>query len=269
MRLFLKIVFVPSIVLLLTACGGGESGKSESVEKPQLISGGAADSPVLVSIDKNNEIKSDSFFNYFKISVSAGDTLVVKSTLRDELDGVLHRRCQENGDYAIMLKDMAKSCSLDLKYTFNVGGTYLLHVKYPQGNSGYFNVALNSEGVALNPSINATGRPDDPRLMIVNGVDNNVSSNDFYNNFAYDAIAGDVLHIQAYPKVSPSVVDSRRCRELGGYYSYGIMIDTIGFYNCAEVLEYRFEETGRYFLKIKFPHETEGFFRAVVVSKNS
>ncbi len=269
----------------LTACGGGDGDASSNAninptETSQLIHGGTVVTPTLVSFSLKNEIKSDIFENYFKVTVSAEDTIVIKSTLKDELEARLHTRCIEStGDYTISINNDIKSCSLDMKYTFKSAGDYILHFKYPrnypQNNSGYFDIALIPAKAIFSPSNFSTGKPNNPRTIITGGADNSLSANDFYNNFVYDAQSGDTLHIQTYPNTIPTAIDGTRCKEhwskydgyspKDGYFTYGVLTSDLGEYNCAETFEHRYEKAGRYYLNIRFMHGAQGFFRAVVV----
>lgn len=276
MDIFKKTALCVFVSASLVSCGGGDSEGSvinntsnNQPESLKIVHGGTVASPTSVSFKLPNEIKSDIFENYFRITVSAGDTIVIKSTLKNRLDEISHLRCVEKtGDYTIRINDDIKSCSLDMRHTFEIGGDYILHFKYPQSNYGHFDVALISSNASFSPSNNATGKPDDPRKIIIGGMDNQLSANDFYNNFIYDAQAGDTLHIQTYPNAIPKAIDNLRCIEQGNnyiYFAYGVWTNDLNKYNCAENFEHRYEKAGRYYLNIRFINGAEGFFRAVVV----
>lgn len=261
--------------LALSSCGGGggggDSGNAGNNPStvPQPFPGGTVAEPALMSLDNKNAIKADAFENYFKVTVSAGDTVIIRSTLQNALDDTESLRCSMSSNYAISISSDIGSCSLNFKHTFVTGGVYTFHFKYPLSNYGYFNAAIIPAGAIFTPVASASGRPDSPRSIIIGGADNALSENDFFNNFAYDAQAGDTLHIQTYPDILPSSNDTLRCNMSSGKYdgasSYGVLISDTGGYSCSETFEHRFDQAGRYYLNIRFILGAKGFFRAVVV----
>ena len=81
--------FPLAIALALTACGGGGGGGSSdsgggtggdggSGDEVVLNRGGDPSNPTPVSLALANEINADTFQNHFKITVEAGDTLIIK-----------------------------------------------------------------------------------------------------------------------------------------------------------------------------------------------
>lgn len=256
-------------ILFLAACGGGDSGNIGNTDNTlQLNPGGNAAAPAQMSFDIPNEIKADPFENYYQITVTAGDTIVINTTLISPLDSTKYMGCQlTTSAYFISVNYGYSSCKVHFKQTFTSDGVYTFHFDDALNNYGYFDAALISAGTSLNPSSGATGRPDDPRSIILGGTDNLLSANSFYNNFIYDAQAGETLQIQTYPNILPSGTDNLQCQTNGedfeSYYSYGVSINDSKF-TCNESFEYQFDQAGQYELNIRFLYGAEGFFRAVV-----
>lgn len=264
--------------LPLASCGGGESSSSSynsPSETTRHNSGGTVASPSVMSFVNGNEIKEDPFENYFKVTAAVGDTIIIRSSLQNTLDSQEIARCNYASNFTISITNItshAGSCTRHLKYTFESTGVYNFHFKYPRGNYGYFDATIIPAGSTFTSVASGTGRPNDPRPIITGGADNALSGNDFFNNFAFDAKAGDTLHIQTYPDVQPSSTDKARCTWSSGDYvsnsSYGVLTSDVGRFNCSEVFEHRYEKAGRYYLSIRFIGNTKGFFRAIVVPSN-
>ncbi|MGH8493713.1 MAG: hypothetical protein ACRERR_11525 [Moraxellaceae bacterium] len=251
----------------LTACGsgGGDSSGSESETKN---AGGTISAPSSIREDIKNSISSDEFNNYFKVQALSGDTLIIKATMNATLDPTLYSRCVTESDYTISIGS-EKSCSLNIKYKFTADGEYKIHFKFPGGNSGYFNAVVLTSSTTIVPSATANGAANQPRTISLGGTDNALSANDFFNNFAYNAEAGDTLHIQLYPSVNPSPTDSNRCLMANGeyniYYSFGVAVVGISEYNCNNTFEYTFSSEGQHYLNIRFINGAQGYFHATVV----
>lgn len=285
--IFGAAVLVVALGLLSCGGGGGSTGNSSATPQPtpgsggtpqpspdsggtpQPVSGGTAAAPAAMSFDNKNEIKADAFDNYFKITASAGDTIIIKSTLVNAVQDRDVLICNMNSDYMIQIVGRHGACSLNLKFTFDTSGEYTVHFKYPQANYGYFNAAIIPAAATFSPTTSATGKPDDPRTIVTGGADNQLSENDFYNNFIYDAKAGDTIHIQIYPDTLPSSQDALRCNMSGGGYedftSFGVLTSDTGKFNCDQTFDHTFAQAGRYYLNIRFIHGVKGFLRAVVV----
>jgi hypothetical protein len=268
-RLPLSVIFV----FFLSTIAGCESEESNSSNTNntgsavQLNPGGTAAAPSQMRLDIPNEISSDQFENYFNITVMAGDTLVINTTFINPMDSSANNNCQVSGSDFISMNTESYRCAAHLKQQFTSDGVYTFHFSDALNNSGFFDAALISDGQSFTASSGATGRPDDPRAIILGGVNNSLSSNSFYNNFVYDAQAGETLQIQTYPDTSPSVMDNNICQIMGrdfeAYRTFGVLIND-SRYNCSESFEHQFDQAGQYHLNIRFLHGVEGYFRAVV-----
>ena len=276
---------------LLSACGGGSdaptgaaapSAPTSSPATPapppaappasatpgDVNVGGSPASPAALSFDRPNQISADSFANNFKVTVRAGDTLVLRSTLKATLSDVWFSRCSSNATAyytGLTIAGQSQSCSLDLKHKFPEAGEFLIRVGYPEGNSGQLDAALLSAGQSPAPVATASGRPDQPRAFDLAAL-NPVASNAFFNHYAIDAKAGETLYIQVYPVVAPTPTDAARCASgslYANYYSYGVVMDEQPSFVCGTYFEHKFASDGRYRFALRF--KTEGQFRAVIL----
>lgn len=280
MTIFRAGIFCVTILLSalgISSCGEGGSSNAGPSESSQLVAGGTIAEPAIMSFEEANEIQSDPFENYFKVSVSAGDTIFIKVTLQSELGGLETSRCSSMGQFPIDLIGESRWCGLNVKHTFGSAGEYKIHFNYEDGNIGYFNAAIIPAGAVLTPSIGASGRPEDPRLILLGGADNFLSENDLFNHFVYDAQAGDTLHIQTYPDNPPSSTERSICYGHYGRYddstSYGVYISETDRYlsetdrySCDGAFAYLFDRAGRYYLNVRFINGAKGYFRAVVTT---
>lgn len=264
----LTAIVIFTLTLFIVACGVEEDGNNNLPNTPQLNPGGTAAAPTQMRFDISNEIKADTFENYFTLSVTMGDTIVINTSLINSIDGSTDLACQLTGSgFITNLTTGYSGCIAHLRGQFGSDDDRTFHFAFPN-NSGYFDAAYIPEGTTFSPPSDSTGRPDNPRSIIFGGTDNSLSENSFYNNFIYDAQAGETLQIQLYPDVLPSGTDNLGCQSkgqtFGSAFSYGVIINTTNQFNCSETFEYYFDQAGQYNLNIRFLVGVGGFFRAVV-----
>jgi hypothetical protein len=110
--------------------------------------------PLLTGV--RNQLGSMPFFNYFRVSVDKGTTMVLEVRLERPLDPTQRSRCGASpGDgerpssydtqvhiYDGSLNRIGGKCGESLSYTFGKAGTYLVNFAYGAQSAGYFNVAL-------------------------------------------------------------------------------------------------------------------------------
>ena len=264
------LVILLFFTLLIAACSEEEStsGNNDVGNTDQLNSGGTVSAPAQMSYVISNEINSDAVVNYFSAAASMGDTIIINTTLTNPLDGSDDLRCQLTGDYFISNSTGYEYCGAHVWGVFGSDGDRIYNFKFPF-NNGYYDAAYIPEGTTFSPSFEASGRPDEPRSILLGSIDNQLSANSFYNNFVYDAQAGETLKIQTYPEIVPSGTDNLACQNSGqwfqSYYSYGVlMFDVANSFNCSETFEYTFTEAGQYKLNIRFLPGVKGYFQAVV-----
>mgnify|MGYP002152405754 CR=1 FL=1 len=110
--------------------------------------------PLLTGV--RNQLGSQPFFNYFRVSVDKGTTMVLDVSLERPLSQTQRSRCASSpGDgarpssydtqvhiYDGSLSRIGGKCGETLSYTFGKAGTYLVNFDYGAQSAGYFNVAL-------------------------------------------------------------------------------------------------------------------------------
>lgn len=260
------VIFI--LTLFIAACDVEEDGNNNSANTPLLNPGGTVAAPTQMSFDIPNEIKSVASENYFTFTASSGDAIVINTSLVLPIDGSTDLACQLTGSgFFTNLTNGYSGCIAHVRGQFGSDADRTFHFAFPN-NSGYFDAAYIPAGTTFSPTSESTGRPDDPRAIILGGTDNSLSANSFYNNFIYDAQAGETLQIQTYPDVLPSGTDNLGCQTsgqtFGSPFSYGVIINTGNQFNCSETFEHYFDQAGQYNLNIRLLVGVDGFFRAVV-----
>lgn len=278
-KLTLKSVGVLILALAMVACGGGGDGAPVEVQQNsdsiQFNQGGNPSVPAIISLTVPNGINADKLNNYFKVSVTAGDTLIIKSTLKNTIDDRSAWLCRNNvaGSFkGIILDALSKSCSLNLTHIFTESGEHILSFDYGNVNNGFFDAAIIHKEQYPAPFKTASGRPEQPKVIDLQD-NNKLSSNDFYNNYAYDAKAGQTIYIQAYLDKAISEIDAHRCRNnnqnySNSYFAYGISLSLNlsdqSKYSCGDYFEHRFESDGRYYFNFRYLNGVNGYFRVVI-----
>ncbi len=277
MDIFKKTALYVLVSASLIACGGGGDDANveaqQSFDSTRFNQGGNPSVPAIVSLTVPNGVSADKLNNYFKVSVTAGDTLIIKSTLKNTIDDRSAWLCRNNvaGSFkGISLDALSKSCSLNLTHIFTESGEHILSFDYGNLNNGFFEAAIIHKEQYPLPFITASGRPEQPKVIDLQG-NNKLSSNDFYNNYTYDAKAGQTIYIQAYLDKAISEVDASRCRNSNSsnsYYAYGISLNLNlsdkSKYSCGDYFEHRFESDGRYYFNFRYLNGVNGYFRVVI-----
>ena len=114
--------------------------------------------PSLINLDLNNEIKNNTFFNYFKYTGKKGEKLIIHSSLIvPSMNDIERARCNSMGsevtgvlavDAGIIVYDeefnaVDAACGDDLTFTYPNDGTYIFYFNYSRyDNSGYFNASF-------------------------------------------------------------------------------------------------------------------------------
>jgi hypothetical protein len=263
----MKVAILATTIFTLSGCLEEEKDVDQGGVSIELNDGGTASNPSDMSFILPNRISSDSFDNHFNFEVSAGDQIHIISSLEYPIDGTDSMRCQMGGASTWMRVDGTGYCIIHYRKTFSSDSAHTFQFAPPTGNSGYFDAALVSGFQVFNPTVSATGRPDDPRSITVGGGNNLVSQNSFYNHFIYEAQAGETLQIQTYPDYSHSGY-SVSCQSVSGSFyshaSYGIMVGDDTVFNCGTSRSYEFAASGQYRVNIRFLNGG-GYFRANVL----
>lgn len=151
------LAIVSASIIGLTGCGGGSSSSIvDTTPMVTSISGGTASSPALMSLDLNNEISSNNFYNYFKYVGTEDEKLIIHVTLDDELSRDQKVNCSVfvgREEYTFIavydsnlnwLEDY-HVCGNDLTVTFPTDTTYIFKFQYSSNfygpQTGYFNAA--------------------------------------------------------------------------------------------------------------------------------
>ena len=269
-----KLVSASLLLVALSACGGGGGDATSNttttvptVEINKLNKGGNPANPAAISFVQPNEINSDSFQNNFKVTVKAGDTLIIKSTIMIPLENNWMRACSgvQSMDQGIVLGDLQHSCNEWIRYTFEKPGEHIVKILYPNNTPGSFDAALTSNATVAEPTLSASGKPNQPRLISLTGK-NLIVPNDFFNYYAIDLKAGNTIYIQSYVDKAATNIETRVCSGSGNYNSlgtFGIELNETRF-SCGNTLEHLATYDGRYFLNFRYPGITQGYFKAVV-----
>jgi hypothetical protein len=266
-----KLVSASLLLAALSACGGGGGGTTSNTTPPAIETikfnkGGNPANPAAISFEQPNEINSDSFQNNFKVNVKAGDTLIIKSTIMIPLENNWMRVCSFNQsmDQGIVLVDLKQSCNERIRYTFEKPGEHIVKILYPNNTPGSFDAALTSNATLAEPTLSASGKPNQPRLISLTG-ENLIVPNDFLNHYAIDLKVGNIISIQSYVDKAATTDETRVCNfDSGSYdFGFGIEINKTRF-SCGNTLEHLATYDGRYFFNFRYPSITQGYFKAVV-----
>lgn len=266
-----KLVSASLLLVALSACGGGggdatSNATPPAVETLKFNKGGNPANPAAISFAQPNEINSDSFQNNFKVTVKAGDTLIIKSTIMIPLENNWMRVCSSNQsmNQGIVLVDLQQSCNERIRYTFEKPGEHIVKILYPNNTPGFFDAALTSNATVAEPTQSASGEPNQPRLISLTG-ENLIVPNDFFNYYAIDLKAGSTIYIQSYVDKAATNIETRVCTGEGGSYDFGFGIEINRTrFSCGNTLEHLATYDGRYFLNFRYLGITQGYFKAVV-----
>ena len=268
MKNFSKLLLAMAFVMTLVACGGGGGGGVDAPTATPTVTlnkGGNPADPAAISFVQPNEINPDSFQNNFKVTVKAGDTLIIKSTIMIPLEASWKLSCARAQDQGIVLGNLQYSCGEWSRYTFEKPGEHIVKILYPNKTPGFFDAALTSNATVAEPTLSASGTPNQPRLIALTG-ENLIVPNDFLNHYAIDLKAGNTIFIQSYVDKAATTAETNNCRRFDNYnspYSFGIELNETRF-SCGNTLEHLATFDGRYFLNFRYPGMTQGYFKAVV-----
>lgn len=267
------------ITLPLVGCGGSGGGDTAAEPEPEteLNWGGTPSSPAPIDLTGANAVRADLYSNYFSYTAAAGDQIHIHVTLEKRVTDDALRKCSagptayHNGIQVPSSIEgeppLVRSCDVDLRYTFDQPGTYLLTFGYPDDNVGFFHAAVVSSlnGSQPQPAIGAGGTPDKPRYILFD-EHNMITHNTLANYYAYDARAGETLYVQSYLASTPSGEEERRCSASSLWESssaYGVFVEE-GKLSCSAQLEHRFTEDGMHLIGFRFLPENTGHFIATV-----
>ncbi|MDX5406517.1 MAG: hypothetical protein LPK11_05680 [Chromatiaceae bacterium] len=260
-------IFIATFLFILAGCGGGsendagnQSGSGGSggsgTPLPQVNDGGQPSSPANISFSLPNVISSDSFNNYFKVTVNAGDRLVLNVDLESALTAEDTRRCFNSPETYVhgSIESVIHFCAYDLVHSFATAGTYTVRFQYPRQQKGLFYAALLRSGTSYNAlaANGSGGTPNQPRLMSFTS-DNKINKLSIFNNYQFTGLAGDKLVFHTILNAPLASNAIRRC-ESGNYdshHSLGVSVN-YGNYSCSETTEYVLPNDGTYNFNLRF-----------------
>ena len=138
-----KIVGIAMIALIMSGCDEAFINSLAS-DQPNSVHGGIASAPAQLSLDLNNVIEENAYFNYFKYEAVEGERLTIDAVLEYAILSSQRTECQEDGETFIALYDSGmnkldsiRTCTKHLTIEFPADDTYIIQILYP-GNKGYF-----------------------------------------------------------------------------------------------------------------------------------
>lgn len=142
-RTIVKLFSAAAFVVALAGCGEDVlDGIGDN--EPNSVPGGTANAPAEMSLELNNVVMKNSYYNYFKYSGSEGEKLTIQAVLENAILATQRTECQEGGGSYIVVYDSGmhvlndiRTCSKYLTLIFPADTTYIFQFKYP-GNKGYF-----------------------------------------------------------------------------------------------------------------------------------
>jgi len=276
---------------LLAGCGGSDSS-GETVENPEVGSGGGGtpeeeynyggtpSNPQPISLSDKNFISTDSFDNHFSYELAENEKLYFHAIIPEGITSSQSRNCVSqsgSGSTGVTLDDDLVTCSYF--FVSDNASAEVLHSKYEITNSGYFRADIVADN-AREPlsSSGKGGTPRSPRFAEV-GADNEISDKDFYNYYAIEGSAGDVIDIQLYPDESTSSSLTNNCRATAGTRASDEYINSgawygVSFngepYSCNLQTNYEMQSDGILFFHVKLVQNdnlklpASGYFRISV-----
>jgi hypothetical protein len=274
----LTLLFLSIAALSLTACGGGSSSESNSPDNnqsvptpaPTEIEGGTVNGSAQMDHRLTHIISSDDAQNYFKVSVQAGQRIVIFSALETYLDDQSFARCGSNPTgYHVgisLVGTDASACANNFEHTFDFSGEAEFRFGYPYENSGVFvySIVGDADDSGILEANGEGGLPDSPRRIDVFG-ENTINSNNLVNYFVYEGVAGETITLNAYLNGSIAGQDPTRCssstgsESLENHYTYGFAVNNRQ-YNCDNELSYTFTENGVANIHVKYIKNISGYF---------
>lgn len=285
----IDISFVTAFCFVLLGCGGGTEDSSESprvtfsisnpegeqiVSAPSEVSGtlnagGTVSNPSSVSFDSYN-VLTDSFNNYFSITVSEKSQIYISMILENGLTKAERSRCALSSDSDVILKLNGEKASCDYKAFIEVeAGTHELHFNIPANGGGYFSIGkITNEQYTFLEADGKGGLPNTPKYFLMGGQ-NEINKDMLFNFYAYEGVAGDRVVISTYlNEVVETGVKSlcnvanaeNRARLVQGesIILNGMMGLSVngGVHNCSESLDFVLPENGVYIFHLMFANSS-------------
>jgi len=140
-----KLLSISVIALIIAGCSNELDEWKNDLGEPISVPGGTANAPATMSLDLQNVIVKNAYYNYFQHEAKEGEKLDIQAILEMAILSSQRIECQQSGDTYIVVYDADmtqlegfRTCSVSLKIEFPVDGKYIFQIKYP-GNKGYFN----------------------------------------------------------------------------------------------------------------------------------
>ncbi len=140
-----KLLSIGVMTLMMAGCSNEFDEWKSDREEPISVPGGTANAPATMSLDLQNVIVKNAYYNYFQYEAKEGEKLDIQAILEMAILSSQRAECQQSGDTYIAVYDAGmtqlegfRTCSTGLKVEFPVDGRYIFQMKYP-GNKGYFN----------------------------------------------------------------------------------------------------------------------------------
>ena len=137
----LGIIFIS---LFIIGCESSNIVDDLGNDDPNYVEGGTPEAPAKMSLDLQNRIVKNSYYNYYKYTASEDEKLKIEAFLEFAILSSERIACQEEGDTYIVVydskmnaMDWIRTCTSHLTVEFPADGTYIFQIKYP-GNKGYF-----------------------------------------------------------------------------------------------------------------------------------
>ena len=140
----MKLLGIGMMALVMAGCSNALDELGDDSDAPISVPGGTASAPATMSLDLQNVIVKNAYYNYFDYEAREGEKLDIQATLEMAILSSQRAECQQSGDTYIAVYDAGmtqlegfRTCSVSLKVEFPVDGKYIFQIKYP-GNEGYF-----------------------------------------------------------------------------------------------------------------------------------
>ena len=140
----MKLLSIGVMTLMMAGCSNELNEWKNDLGEPISVPGGTASSPATMSLDLQNVIVKNAYYNYFQYEAKEGEKLDIEAVLEMSILASQRTECQQSRDTYIAVYDAGmtqlegfRTCSVSLKVEFPVDGRYIFQIKYP-GNEGYF-----------------------------------------------------------------------------------------------------------------------------------
>lgn len=130
---------------------------------------GTPSNPKLISMESNNQLSINTFYNYYLYTANKGDKIIINVALDKPLSLQQKSRCSSNSgtgsipssyDTQIHVRDLylnrvSGNCGDELSYTFDESGPRIFHFAYGSQSSGHFVATV----VPVDPNGDGIGDP--------------------------------------------------------------------------------------------------------------